>query len=148
MTSVAIRLNENELDYLKKIAQENKICKKGNDISIGKTIKELIRWCELNKISFSQNTNNLMTDNLVKMIEQIHVSIPHLLYLLRFQTLSSFEDSSDEKIKKYRYQSVDYANKTCGDFQNINYNAIRFSMNDIGFKTIPSDKEKTQWILP
>jgi hypothetical protein len=89
-----------------------------------------------------------MTDNLVKMIEQIHVSIPHLLYLLRFQTLSSFEDSSDEKIKKYRYQSVDYANKTCGDFQNINYNAIRFSMNDIGFKTIPSDKEKTQWILP
>jgi hypothetical protein len=49
MTSVAIRLNENELDYLKKIAQENKICKKGNDISIGKTIKELIRWCELNK---------------------------------------------------------------------------------------------------
>lgn len=148
MTSVAIRLNENELDYLKKIAQENKIYKKGNDISIGKTIKELIRWCELNKISFSQNPNNLMTDNLVKMIEQIHVSIPHLLYLLRFQTLSSFEDSSDEKIKKYRYQSVDYANKTCGDFQNINYNAIRFSMNDIGFKTIPSDKEKTQWILP
>ena len=148
MTSVAIRLNENELDYLKKIAQENKIYKKGNDISIGKTIKELIRWCELNKISFSQKPNNLMTDNLVKMIEQIHVSIPHLLYLLRFQTLSSFEDSSDEKIKKYRYQSVDYVNKTCGDFQNINYNTIRFSMNDIGFKTIPSDKEKTQWILP
>ncbi len=148
MTSVAIRLNENELDYLKKIAKENKIYKKENDISIGKTIKELIRWCALNKISFSQNPNNLMSDNLVKMIEQIHVSIPHLLYLLRFQTLSSFEDSSDEKIKKYRYQSVDYVNKTCGDFQNINYNTIRFSMNDIGFKTIPSDKEKTQWILP
>ncbi len=81
------------------------------------------------------------------MIEQIHVSIPNLMYLARMQTLLASDTIPDEKISRCRQQTVDYINNTCGDFQNVNYSEIRFSMNDIGLKQTPIDKDKTLWKL-
>ena len=148
MTSIAVRLSTTEIDYLTELAKNNKIYKgQTEEISLGKTLKALIHWCQTNNVT-TLSSKNSMNENVLKMIEQIHISIPHLMYLSRLQTLIGCDEFPDEKIKKYRFQTLDYINKICGDFQNIPYNEIRFSINDIGLKTIPTDKDKTQWILP
>lgn len=148
MTVVSTRLSPKEVEYLQSIAIENKMRKGGSeDVSLGKAMNELVRWCHLNHIDINQNYN-AMNDDIKKMIEQIHIAIPHLMYLSRVQALLSTNEIAEEKIMQIRQQAIEYINKMCGDFQNIHYNLVRFSMNDIGLKTLPVNKEKTLWKLP
>ena len=148
MTVVSTRLSSKELDYLAQIASDNEMYKgKSKDVSLGKALYELVRWCYLNKVDINQN-NSAMNDDVKKMIEQIHIAIPNLMYLSRLQTVLASKDIPDETLKNSRHQTVDYLNKTCGDFQNVQYNQVRFSMNDIGLKSTPTDKDKTLWKLP
>lgn len=148
MTVVSTRLSPKELDYLTGIASENKMRKGGSDeLSLGKALNELVRWCHLNHIDINSN-HNAVNDDIKKMIEQIHVAIPHLMYLTRLQTVLLSDGIPEEKITRSRAQTLDYINKTCGDLQNINYDLVRFSMNDIGLKTLPVNKDKTLWKLP
>ncbi len=148
MTVVSTRLSPKELDYLMDIAAANKMRKGSSDeLSLGKALNELVRWCYLNQVDIKKNYN-AVNDDIKQMIEQIHVAIPHILYLSRLQTVLTSEGIAEEKITDSRRKTVDYINKICGDFQNVNYNLIRFSMNDIGLKSIPINKEKTLWKLP
>jgi len=136
---VSTRLSPKELEYLTHIAAENKMRKgSSEDLSLGKALNELVRWCHLNQIDIYQN-HNTVHDDIKKMIEQIHMSIPHLMYLSRVQTLLSSNGIPEEKTKQARHQAVEYINKVCGDFQNTNYNLVRFSMNDLGLKSMPSN---------
>lgn len=145
MTTVAVRLSSKEMEYLGEIAHTNKIHKgETSELSIGKALKELIKWCRLNQIDINEKKENL-SDELHKMIEQIHIAVPNLMYLARLQTLLSSDGISDEKIIRSRQQTVDYLNNVCGDFQNVQYNQVRFSINDIGLKSTPIDKEKSLW---
>lgn len=148
MTVVSTRLSPKELDYLTEIASENKMRKGGSDdLSLGKALNELVRWCHLNRIDINSN-HNAVNDDIKKMIEQIHVAIPHLMYLTRLQTVLLSDGIPEEKITRSQAQTLDYINKTCGDLQNIHYDLVRFSMNDIGLKTLPVNKDKTLWKLP
>lgn len=149
MTSVSTRLSPNELEYLSGIASENKLCN-GNSgaLSLGKAMRELIRWCRLNQVDINKNNNNVLSTELAKMIEHIHIAIPNLMYLARLQAVLTSDGISEEKITQSRRQTVEYLNKVCGDFQNVQYNYVRFSMNDIYLKLTPSDKDKTLWKLP
>ena len=147
MTSISARLSPKELEYLSKIAFENKIYKgSSEDLSLGKAMHELIRWCHLNQVDINKKHDNMNVE-LTKMIEQIHVAIPNLMYLARLQTVLTSDGMPDEKIIHGRRQTVEYLNKSCGDFQNIQYTQVRFSMNDIGLKVIHADKNKTRWSL-
>ena len=146
MTTISTRLGQKEIDYLTRIAVENKIYK-GSDskeISHGKAMKELIKWCQDNEVNINKKPKS-MDDDIKKMIEQIHVAIPNLLYLSRLQLLLNSKSIPDPELETCVKKTVDYLNTVCGDFQNINYNEIRFSMNDLGIKQIPIDKEKSQW---
>ncbi len=148
MTVVSTRLSPKELDYLAGIASENKMRKGGSDeLSLGKALNELVRWCHLNRIDINSD-HNAVNDDIKKMIEQIHVAIPHLMYLTRLQTVLLSDGIPEEKIARSQAQTLDYINKTCGDLQNVNYDLVRFSMNDIGLKTLPVNKDKTLWKLP
>lgn len=147
MTTLSTRLSETELEYLSTIASDNKLfIGTSKKTSLGKAMKELVKWCHVNNIDISKSPQSL-NDETKKMIEQIHVSIPNLMYLARMQTLLASDTIPDEKISRCRQQTVDYINNTCGDFQNVNYSEVRFSMNDIGLKQTPIDKDKTLWKL-
>ena len=148
MTSVATRLSPKELDYVSRIASENKLYK-GNskELSLGKAMHELIRWCHINQVDINKNQNGL-SGELAKMIEHIHIAIPNLMYLARLQTVLTSDGVPEEKLINGRRQTVDYLNRSCGDFQNVQYTQVRFSINDIGLKFTPVDKEKTLWKLP
>lgn len=148
MTVVSTRLSPKELDYLTNIASENKMRKGGSDeLSLGKALNELVRWCHLNRIDINSN-HNAVNDDIKKMIEQIHVAIPHLMYSSRLQNVLLSDGITEEKITRSRAQTLEYLNKTCGDLQNIQYDLVRFSMNEIGLKTLPVNKDKTLWKLP
>jgi hypothetical protein len=86
-----------------------------------------------------------MDDDIKKMVEQIHIAIPNLLYLSRMQLLINSKSIPDTELETFVKKTIDYLNSVCGDFQNVNYNEIRFSMNDLGIKKTPIDKEKSQW---
>ena len=133
------------MDYLTKISLENKIFKGDTkEVSHGKAMKELVKWCQRNNIDINKNQRS-MDDDIKKMIEQIHISIPNLLYLTRLQLLLNSASIPDEELSICVKKTMDYLNSACGDFQNINYNEIRFSMNDLGIKQVPIDKEKSLW---
>lgn len=148
MTTVATRFSPKELEYLSKIASSHHLYKSNEtELSLGKALRELVRWCLLNDIDINKKTKSI-DDDLVKMIEHIHIALPHLMYLSRLQTLMVSDGISDEKILGGKRQSIDYLNKVCGDFQNVQYTQVHFSMNDFHLKTTPSDKDKTVWKSP
>lgn len=146
MTSVATRLNAKEIEYLSKIASDNRIYRGDSDeLSLGKALHELVRWCHLNQVDINQKKDNGLSDELSKMIEHIHIAIPNLMYLSRLQAVLTSDGISEEKIMHAKRQTTDYLNKTCGDFQNTTYTQVRFSVNDMGLKLTPSDKENSLW---
>ncbi len=148
MTNLSTRLSPSEIDYLSNVASKNKIYKGGADeLSLGKAMREIIRWCHLNNIDINKK-NASINDEVVKMIEHIHVAIPNLMYLARMQAILASDGITEEKIMYGRRQTMDYLNNTCGDFQNTNYTQIRFLINNIGLKLTPSDKDNTSWKLP
>ena len=146
MTHIATRLNPKEIEYLSKIASDNRIYR-GNseELSLGKAMHELIRWCRLNQVDINEKKDNGLSGELAKMIEHIHIAIPNLMYLARLQAVLTNDGISEEKIIHGKRQTTDYLNKTCGDFQNTKYTQVRFSVNDMGLKLTPSDKENTLW---
>ncbi len=145
MITVAARLSQNELDYLAGIAATNKIHKgESNELSLGKAMKALIKWCQLNQVDISKKHDE-MNNDMKRMIEHMHIAIPNLMYLSRMQTLLATEELPKEKLTQVRNQAVDYLNKTCGDFQDIQYNQVRYSMNSIGIRSTPITKDKTLW---
>jgi len=145
MTTISTRLSQEELDYLTKVAVENNLLKSSSKaISIGKSMKEIIKWCHKNNIDIKNNTNSI-NDNTKKMIEQIHTSIPNLMYLARLDLLLKVPSIPDEEIARCVSKTIDYLNDSCGDFQNMSYNEIRFSINELGIKQTPVDKEKSLW---
>lgn len=147
MTNLSTRLSPKEIEYLSKIASENRIYTGGTDeLSLGKAMRELVRWCHLNNVDINKKGVGI-DDEVVKMIEHIHIAIPNLMYLARMQAVLASDGVSEEKVIYSRRQTTDYLNKTCGDFQNTKYTQVRFSINDMGLKLTPSDKDKTLWKL-
>lgn len=146
-TTLSTRLSPKELDYLTTLATQNKLHKgDSSEVSLGKAMKELVKWCRLHQIDIRKNAPSL-EDEHKKMLEQIHVAIPHLIYLSRLQILLGSDKIPDEKVADCRQQTIDYLNAVCGDFQSIRYNEVRFSINDIGLKQTPVDKEASTWKL-
>lgn len=149
MTSISTRPSPKELEYLSTVASKSGLYK-GNseELSIGKAIHAIIRWCHLNEIDITKKqVNSGLSPEIEKMIEHIHIAIPNLMYLARLQSVLANNGIPQETIIQGRRLTLDYLNETCGDFQNAHYNQVRFSINKIGLKSTPSDKDKTLWKL-
>ena len=145
MSIISAKLNQNEIDYLEKIAIENHLFKgESKEPSVGKAMKELIKWCQMMNIKIGEKQNNGLSE-IQKMLEQIHTTIPHLMYLQRMQILFQSDEISDEKIASCKQQSIDFINATCGAFQDIQYQTIAIIENENGVGKLPIDKNKSKW---
>lgn len=145
MQTVAIKIAARETEYLEEIAKKLNLLKnEGQELSQGKALKELLKWCIKNKVDIIQKQNG-MDDDLRKMIEQIHLAIPHLMYHARIQTLIETNKCNEQEVELFKKRTFKYMNDTCGDFQNVTYNTIRFSFNSYGMKRLPIDEENTLW---
>lgn len=145
MKTICIKTDDEIEIFLTKIAQENGYYSgERKEPSLGKALKNLVKWCVHNNISLSKK-HDTFDEEVREMIEQIHVAIPNLMYLSRMNAGLSSE-AVDKKIQaKHKEDTISYINETCGAFQNITYNTLRVSINRFGIKGIPSDKEATLW---
>jgi len=78
---ISLRITEHEKEFLQNIAVKFDIQKRSSssDISYAKALKILLDYCLHNDINPSQKKDNELQD-MKKMMEQIHASIPHLMY--------------------------------------------------------------------
>ena len=143
MTTLTIRISEAEATYLKTLTQNKALFKTSKDISLGKTLKALLTWCEQN--NFNPNEPIKDADPSRKLIEQLHVSIPHILYLLRLHILLDSNKMPDELINHAKRQAIDYINTVCGDFQTTTYTEIETHLNQEGLNQLPIDSDQTTW---
>lgn len=145
MRTISIKTEPKELEYLARTAEKNSLFTgDNNEISLGKALKKILQWCAYHDIDIAKS-HDVFDEDMRKMIEQIHVSMPNLMYLSRMATLFSGDGISQEKSEQFKKTSLEYINNTCGAFQDITYNNLRVSINPFGLKQIPIEKEKTLW---
>lgn len=145
MKTISIKTERKELEYLARTAEKNSLYSgENNELSFGKALKKILQWCTYHDIDIT-TSHDVFDNDMRKMIEQIHVSIPNLMYLSRMATLFAGNEIPKEKAEQFKKTSLEYINNTCGAFQDITYNSLRVTINPFGLKQIPADKEKTLW---
>jgi len=145
MKAVSVRLSKKEEAYLTELKEKyEQVEPFDDDVSLGKTLKYLLKYCVENQVDFTKNETKV-EDDLRKMIEQIHVAIPNLMYLSRVSTSMAVKDCSADEFAPYKQSALNYMTEVCGDFQNVTYSTLRIRIDDNGIKKTPVDKEKTLW---
>jgi len=72
MTTISVRLSNDELAYLEAISKTKKIKSSTKKISPGRGLKQLIQWCTENQIDITSTYDKPRhTSN--KLLEQLHV---------------------------------------------------------------------------
>ncbi|ANN97229.1 TPA: hypothetical protein ACGAQA_002174 [Legionella pneumophila] len=142
---ITLRISEYEREYLNKIAHQFELQKRGSsDISPAKALKFLLEFCLHNEISPHKKSENPLQD-IRKMIEQIHASIPHLMYHNHYQSLVISSNINDDSLKEIKQKTIEYLNDNFSGFQNNSYKEVRFKMNGIGLKTVPIEEGESLW---
>ncbi|KTD47497.1 hypothetical protein Lqui_2423 [Legionella quinlivanii] len=142
---ISLRISEHEKDYLQNIAKNFDLQKRGSDaLSYSKAIKILLDFCLHNDIFPMKRTENPLQE-MRRMLEQIHASIPHLMYHNHFQSLLLSSKFNDDSLNQIKQNTVDYLNGNFSGFQNISYKEVRFKMNGIGLKTVPLEQGESLW---
>lgn len=145
MTSVSIRLSKKEEFYLSELmAKYQQLSPYDDNVSLGKIIKKLLEYCANNNVDFTKSDTKV-DDDLRKMIEQIHVAIPNLMYLSRVSSTMAIKECKADEFSPYKQSALNYMSEVCGDFQNVSYRTLRVKMDDNGIKKAPIDKEKSLW---
>lgn len=104
----------------------------------------MIKWCVENEIDITSSYEKPENSSR-KLLEQLHVAIPHILYLSRLHILMDSNKISDNIVSKAKQQAIDYINSVCGDFQHMQYSEIRPTANDMGLKRLPIEKDSSNW---
>lgn len=145
MDVLSLRVSKHEKEYLAKIADQFNLKKQGSDeASYTKALKFILSFCLHNDINFNgKDDQNLI--EIRKMIEQIHASIPHLMYHQKFQSVVLANKYSNEEIEGIQCGTLQYINDSFGGFQNNKYQYIKAKLNKFGLKTIPLEEGVTLW---
>lgn len=142
---VSLRITEHEKEYLKNIAAKFDIQKRGStDISYAKALKILLDYCLHNDINPSQTNDNELQE-MRKMIEQIHASIPHLMYHNNLQSIVLLSKYTDADLTAVKQKTIQYLNENFSGFQNVSYREIKIKINGVGLKTIPMEQGESLW---
>ena len=141
MTTISVRLSDDELAYLEAISKSKKFSKSSKQSTPGRALKSLIKWCVDNEIDITSPYAK-SADSSKKLLEQLHVTIPHLLYLSRLHILMDSNKISDDAVNKAKQQAIDYINSVCGDFQQVEYSEIKTICNEIGLKQLPIERDR------
>lgn len=145
MEMVSIRLSEHEKDYLISIAYKFNLKKQGSDeLSPTKALKHILSFCLHNDIDFSKKGDESLTE-MRKMLEQIHASIPHIMYHQKFQSVVLANKYSDDELEGIQNGSLQYINNSFAGFQNNKYRYVKSKLNKYGLKTIPLEEGNTLW---
>jgi hypothetical protein len=134
---VSVRFNEKDVSYLQALAKE-----KGK--SMGKILQDLVTHCRENSIGQSEEMRQ-NGDRITQMLEEIHLAIPHLIYMNRTVFNCWAHKVGNKEFTAMRTASLEKTGAICGGFQSMNYRLTGVSMNDNGLQTLPIETENSQW---
>jgi hypothetical protein len=80
-----------------------------------------------------------------KMMEQIHASIPHLMYHNHLQSMILSSKYTDADLTAVKQKTIQYLNENFSGFQNVSYGEIKIKINGVGLKTIPMEQGESLW---
>ncbi|ALB24394.1 hypothetical protein Psal006b_03568 (plasmid) [Piscirickettsia salmonis] len=142
---INIKLTEEEENFLKKIALDNQFYKKSGELSEGKALKYLISKAINSDEELVENEEDNSHKNIEKMLEQVCITLPHILQSSYISAQSSLSQLSTEKGQTIRNNSLAYLAVTCGQIQDLDCKNNYVSYNDRAMKTIPIDEDKNKW---
>lgn len=145
----SVRLTKKETEFLEKYAIKNNLLKADGSVPKNSVIKHMIN----EKMNDSVIDNDDIKENLLKiksMLEQIHVTIPHIVNDAHYSALYAFKSLSENTndthlINQFKTKINEYNYETIGAFQQYNYETLYCSSNIKNMKTIPIEKEKNRW---
>ncbi|ALA26661.1 hypothetical protein [Piscirickettsia salmonis] len=142
---INIKLTEEEESYLKKIALDNQFYKNSGELSEGKAVKYLISKAIKSGEESVESEEENSQKNIEKMLEQVCITLPHILQSSYISAQSSLLQLSTEKSQSIRKNSLTYLAGTCGQIQDLDCKNNYISYNDRAMKTIPIDEDKNEW---
>ena len=148
---INLKLSEEQVSFLEKIAIKNKLLKNKNEPSVSKALKFLLDNYIKNNNDLAMKKNKKL-DNMERMLEQIHVMIPHILYHARYN--SSYCHAALKQSKISEVSMLEFSGRViknvyqiCGDFQSYNYQNLYLSSDNKNMKTIPIEEGENKWKL-
>lgn len=145
LEAVSIKIGDREKGFLSEIARHFKLYKRSStDLSLTKSLQFLIEFCLQNNINPTKKEDKNI-EEMRKMIEQIHASIPHVLYQNSLQSTLLCSTCNDETGEVAKKKSIDYINNTIAGFQNNQYKYVKAKLNKFGAKTVPMEEGDSLW---
>ena len=145
LETISIKVGDREKEFLYDIAEHFKLYKRSSkDLSCTKALQFLIEFCLQNNINPTIKDDNDLHE-IRKMIEQIHASVPHIMYHQNFQSVVLANKYSDDELQGIQDGSLQYINNSFAGFQNNKYRYVKSKLNKYGLKTIPLEEGNTLW---
>ncbi|MGJ3502501.1 hypothetical protein, partial [Piscirickettsia salmonis] len=145
---ITFRIEEDEENYLEKVAIENDFLMPSGKINRSQTIQYVINKSMKRDQSSEANNDRSVEksiNHLEKLVEQINAAMPHVVlnsYVSAQHTFFSLDKNKSDIIQE---EASKYLRETVGQFQDNNYNNTFISYNHRNMKTLPVKKERSKW---
>ena len=147
----SIYLSDENMIKLESIAKNNNLYDKDNNPSVTSAIKYILDNVDLNSMLVKENEIDVKINRLERMIEEIHVSVPHVLYNTKYTAMyakaamRTSSKISEDGVRKVSDKSIASAYKISGSMQTYNYNHIYTSTDEKNMNTSPIEEDKNTW---
>ena len=148
---INLKLSDEQVSFLRKTAMTNKLIKHKNEPSLSKALK-LILENHMKNNNDQTLENNQKLSRIEHMLEQMHVTMPHILYHARYSSsycnyALRLNKISEPERCDFSSRVIDNVYKICGDFQTYQYQTIYVSSDNKNMQTMPIEKDKNKWKL-
>ena len=137
-------LTDDVLEKLDKIANQNKLLTADGKPHYTKTLRYILANIDPDAVqspsSFSDELRAIR-----KMVEQINVAVPHLLYNTTFSYKINEGTLSDPKFIEFKAYTLKNVAGVCGQIQQQTYQHIYAGHDSKNMKTIPIEEDKNVW---
>jgi hypothetical protein len=79
------------------------------------------------------------------LVEQMHVVLPQVVYASNFASSAEASRLNEDAFLKTKSKAIEMTREKCGQMQTQAYESIYVSYDTKQMKTIPLEKEKSQW---
>ena len=140
----SIYLSDENLEKLDKIVAEFGLFTKDNEPNYTKAIVHMINHFPLDNDEDKRAVQDELS-SIRKMVEQINLSIPHLMYNTTFSYKINEGTLSDQKFTEFKNYTLENVSKICGQIQQQNYDHVYVSTDAKNMKTLPVEAGENTW---
>ena len=148
----SIYLSDEVLTKLSSIATKKHLHDKDGNPNYLEAIRYIINEFQIDSSPKTDNKHSEKIENIELMLEQIHVTIPHILYHTRYNSSYCHAALKQSKISEasmleFSGRVIKNVYQICGDFQSYNYHNVYLSSDNKNMNTIPIEEGENKWKL-